>query len=272
MPFEPLPLNEETLIGLLNEGTERPGLDYKRSCDLNRAADRVELAKDFGAMQIRGGYIVIGADDNGRPTSEVTDAHARLFDQATLQSKLGKYLAEGFDIRSTALTLDGQRFGLICVLPHRAGFAPFRAAGNYERDGCQQQAFRAGDVFARHGTSSEPWNAEDVRDVREEIRRQEREAARAELQDVLLTAQTTADQAARAAAAPTATLSWRLDLNTLTAAITEQLRSNDDIPLTSLLKSAPGEAAELARDGQQDELDRLLDDRDPPRHKARWAP
>jgi hypothetical protein len=102
MAFEPLPLNEETHANLLNEGTERDGLDFKSVCDLKIAGDKVELTKDLGAMLMRGGYIVIGADDRGHPTAQVTDAHAKLFDQATLHDKVKPYLADGFEIRSTA--------------------------------------------------------------------------------------------------------------------------------------------------------------------------
>jgi len=54
VPFEPLPLTAETLSGLLNEGAERDGLDYKRSCDLSVTGETIELAKDLGAMQIHG--------------------------------------------------------------------------------------------------------------------------------------------------------------------------------------------------------------------------
>jgi hypothetical protein len=71
MPFEPLPLNVDTLERLLNEGGERAELDFKRMCNLSERRDVVELSKDIGAMQIKGGYIVIGADDNGEPTGEV---------------------------------------------------------------------------------------------------------------------------------------------------------------------------------------------------------
>lgn len=53
-------LTAETLIDLLNEGTERPGLDYKRRLDLSSKRETVAIAKDLGAMQVAGGYIVIG--------------------------------------------------------------------------------------------------------------------------------------------------------------------------------------------------------------------
>jgi hypothetical protein len=134
VPFEPRPLNEETLRQLLNEATERAGLDYKSECDLSDRASLVELIKDIGAMQIRGGYIVVGADDHGQPTGTLAETQAKLFDQATLHDKASKYLSEGFDVRSTWLELDGNFFGLICVVPHRDGWSPFKANGTYVVD------------------------------------------------------------------------------------------------------------------------------------------
>src|SRR4051794_9799247 len=92
MPFEPLPLNVDTLTALLNEGAERAELDYKERCDLNDTFEVVSIVKDIGAMQIQGGYLVIGADDRGQPSGKVTPEHARLFDQATVESKFGRYL------------------------------------------------------------------------------------------------------------------------------------------------------------------------------------
>lgn len=260
MVFAPLPLNEQTLASLLNEGTERDGLDFKGVCDLRNSAQRVELVKDLGAFQMRGGYIVIGADDRGQPTGNVTEEHAKLFDQATLHDKVKSYLADGFEIRSTALKLDSNLYGLICVLPHRDGIAPFKANGTYkdhrDRD---QTAFRAGDVFTRRGTRSEPWNHEDIQHVLAAIRRQEREAARSELQQDFIAMQQAAQRASTAAEAPTVTLTWNLDYETLTAAITEQLRSADDIPLISLIKSAPRTASETLRTADFEEFESLID-------------
>lgn len=253
-------MNQDTLAGLLNEGSERPGLDYKSVCNLRDNGDRVEIAKDIGAMQIRGGYIVIGADNDGQPTGQVTPTHAQLFDQAALQGKIGKYQAQGFEVRSKALELDATLFGLICVLPHPDGWAPFRIDGFYrDNHGKEKQAFRAGDVFARHGTSSEPWNESDVRLIREEIRRQERDAARNELEAAMTAAQAANERAAQTASAPAKALSWALDPETLTDAIVEQIRADDDIPVISLLKTGPRDATALAVAGAHDELNRLLD-------------
>jgi hypothetical protein len=58
----------------------------------------VELTKDLGALQIYGRDIVVGVDEEGSPTGELTDDEARLFDEAILRSKIERYLS-GFDIR-----------------------------------------------------------------------------------------------------------------------------------------------------------------------------
>src|SRR5207253_2450079 len=86
-------VNEEKLRHLLTLQSEYPTLDYKQSCDLTRGlADRVELAKDVGAMSVLGGFIVIGADNRGALTGTVTAAQARFFDEARLRPILLNWL------------------------------------------------------------------------------------------------------------------------------------------------------------------------------------
>lgn len=259
MPFEPLPLTADTLTSLLNEGTERAGLDYKRRLNLNDTKDKVSIVKDLGAMQVDGGYIVIGADDNGQPSGQVTESEAKLFDQATVHSKVEGYLADGFDIRSTALQLDGRRYGLICVLPHPDGFAPFREEGVYT-DSTNKPCveFGKGEVFARHGSKSERWNQADVRKTTQTIRHQEREAAREEFR-ADLQAIVKEGGAAVTAAGPIAALTFKLDTDTLVNIVLEQLRRKDEIPLTLLLRRAPQEASTQITAGDSDALDGLLD-------------
>jgi hypothetical protein len=259
VPFEPLPMTEETLISLLNEGTERAGLDYKRRLDLSTTKDTVSIVKDFGAMQVEGGYIVVGADDNGRSSGLVTEAEAILFDQATVHSKVERYLAEGFDIRCTKLELDGARYGLICVLPHPDGFAPFRVDGVYRLlDGTDKTDFRKGEVFARHGSKSERWDQSDIRKAVETIRRQERERAREEFQTLLRTISKESGDT-QAASASISALSFNLDIDTLVESVLEQLRRQDEIPLKLLLTRAGEQAARHLAEPDDDGLDGLLD-------------
>jgi hypothetical protein len=252
-------MTTETVVSLMNEGTERAGLDYKRRLDLNETKDVVSIVKDFGAMQVLGGYIVIGADDNGQPSGQVTAAEAGLFDQAIVHSKVQVYLAEDFDIRSTALELQGAHYGLICVLPHPNGFAPFRADGVYTQpDGTQKVVFRRGEVFARHGSKSERWEGSDVRKAIETIRGQERERARAEFRrDLREIAKESTDT--QAASASITALTFSLDLETLVTTVLEQLRRDDEIPLRLLLTRAPQQAATLINESDDEALDGILD-------------
>jgi hypothetical protein len=259
MPFEPLPMTVETLTSLMNEGTERAGLDYKRRLDLSETKDLVSIVKDFGAMQVQGGYIVIGADDNGQPSKMVIASEAALFDQATVHSKAEAYLADDFDIRSTALELDGERYGLICVLPHPNGFAPFKIDGVYMLpDRSQKVVFRKGEVFARHGSKSERWEDSDVRKAIETIREQELERARSEFRrDLEAIANETANT--QSASSSISALTFNLDVDTLVNTVLEQLRDSDEIPFRLLLTRAPQQAASLLSGGDSGGLDGILD-------------
>jgi hypothetical protein len=51
-------VSDEKLSELLALQTEYPELDFKGKIDLSITRDVVELAKDVGAMQVHGGYIV----------------------------------------------------------------------------------------------------------------------------------------------------------------------------------------------------------------------
>lgn len=61
---------------------------------------------------------------------------------------------------------------IVWIAPHPDGYNVFRIDGDYNDANKLQKAFRAGDVYARHGTKSERWNKADVaeanrhRDVR----------------------------------------------------------------------------------------------------------
>jgi hypothetical protein len=258
--FEPRSLVVETLVDLLNEGGERAGLDYKARCDLNKTGEKVELVKDVGAMLIRGGYIVIGSDDNGKPTGTVTEEEARLFDQAVVQDKTQRYLAEGFEVRSARLEMDGNLFGLICVLPHPNGVAPMRMTGNYQdAQDRPVTAFTAGEVLARHGSRSDRWTAEDVREVIASLRAQEREVARAEFRADLIALQTAMTEAGAVAAGAATALDWSLTPDVLCDAVIEQLRRQDRVPLLRLLQHATRDGSEALRQQDFADFDLILD-------------
>jgi hypothetical protein len=247
----------EKLRLLLEEQHESEGLDYKRTLDLGVKRGVVELAKDVGAMQLAGGFIVIGADDHGRPTGEVDETHVRrsLFDQATLQGKLRHYIPDPFEIRSAVHEIKGNSVVLIYVAPHADGFCIFKADGNYEGG----SAFRAGDVFVRHGSASEPWHQQDISRIVSGIVQREKEKWREELREDMRRLQVGL-AAAETASGPAAALTWQLDEEAFDATTVELLRRGDDIPIRLLLDQALFDARKLAdRDGGAPDLGVLLD-------------
>ncbi len=161
-------VDAEALARLLGFGGERDWLDYKSQCDLSSTRDLVEITKDIGALMITGGYIVVGADDHGLPAGE--PAHLELFDPATVHAKVARYIPKPFELRVAVQPHQGQAFAVIYVAPHPDGFCVFEHAGNYTEPGKgTRTVFRAGDVFARHGTASEPWNQRDIAAVKRRL-------------------------------------------------------------------------------------------------------
>ena len=104
----------EQLRYLLGLEHETQALDYKQSCDLNERRAVVELAKDVAAMQIDGGWIVIGANNSGVPVPPgVPDKDRKLFDEATLRPKLAAYLPLPFELHTAVHTIEGCTLALI---------------------------------------------------------------------------------------------------------------------------------------------------------------
>jgi hypothetical protein len=161
-------VSAEALTHLLALGGERDWLDYKRQSDLSSTHDLVEFAKDVGSMMIAGGYILIGADDYGQPASQ--SARLDLFDPATLHQKLSRYIPEPFEIRAATHAHQGQSYALVYVVPHQDGFCIFKQDGAYPDGKNQNIVFRAGEVFARHGTRSERWNQADMALIKRRLR------------------------------------------------------------------------------------------------------
>jgi hypothetical protein len=161
-------ISAEALAELLGFQGERAWLDYKTQCDLTSARGVVELAKDAGAMMITGGYVVVGADSHGQPTGDVE--HLDLFDEATLRAKIAKYLPKPIEVRSAAHHYRGQSFAVVYFAPHPDGFCIFETDGTYQDTGGKTHTvFRRGEVFARHGTSSERWQQSDVGAIKQHL-------------------------------------------------------------------------------------------------------
>ena len=251
--IEPV-VSEEKLRQLLDEQHESELLDYKTKLCLDEKRDVVELAKDVGAMQIDGGFIVLGADNKGVITGELTERDVALLDEATVRPKLARYLPEPFEIRCAHYVIDGKRVGIIYVAPNADGFCIFKATGNHAGG----TIFRAGEVYARHGTSSEPWRQSDIRKIFERRVAAEKETWRREFAAYVGQAQL-GSQTQTLSRAPTSTLTWRLDEQTFIGIVTEQLRVGDSIPLTLLMNRLPTEAKSLLESEGIDNFLTLLD-------------
>ncbi|MGY0233920.1 AlbA family DNA-binding domain-containing protein [Longispora urticae] len=250
-------LTAEKLNSLLNEAHEQSGLDYKRQLNLAETRDVVELAKDAAAMMSEelGGYIVFGADDAGKPVADLTDTLAKLFDEATVRPKLAKYIDAPFEVRTARHTIQGCNLVLLYVAPHRDGWCVFRAIGNYLDGKVQKTVFTPGDVFVRHGTSSERWNATDQQRLIGRIVERRKEAWRMEQRKEFASLLTTGIAAAELERGPASLMSWRLDAEAFDQLATELMRRNDAIPLRQMLLrsiadvpgalSSPGDFATL---------------------------
>ncbi|RKI51416.1 hypothetical protein D7X55_34075 [Corallococcus sp. AB049A] len=249
----------EKLGELLNEQCESECLDYKSTCDLNDTRSLVEIAKDVGAMSITGGFIVIGATDQGTPSGTFSEDKARLFDEATLRAKLQKYIPDPIDLRCATHRINDSWITLVHVAPRQDGFCIFKADGNYSESGRTKTAFYAGQIYARHGSSSENWGQADIQRVIANIVALKKAEWRVELRNELSTLGV-AVSAQNLARGPVAALNWKIDTEAFIATVTEQLRDNDTIPIKSLLQRAQRDVREIL-EGQEpeSELTTLLD-------------
>jgi len=164
-------VSRSKLLDLLASATETASLDFKEKLDLDDAASRIETFKDIGAMMDRGGYLVIGADSQGRPSGGVDDRQSKLLDDANLRGKLSRYVPAPFDIATAVHEVGGVRMAVIQVLPHPTGCCVFAANGQYPdpkdpTGKTMKVAFRKGDIFTRHGSRSELIEAHDLARIR----------------------------------------------------------------------------------------------------------
>jgi hypothetical protein len=224
MPIIEPRVNAEKLAELRLEGHESEGLDFKATLNLDDRRETVEFAKDVGAMQISGGFIAVGMTEDGTPSGMLDDRMAALFDEATVRGKLRRYIPEPMDIRVAVHVIDGNHTALVYVGPNPAGFCVFRADGALP-DG--RLVFRAGDVFARHGSASERWRQEDIPVILDRIVATQKEAWRREIGEVLAAQLAEGQAHQRIAAGPLEGLSWQLDEETYSGAVSELLRSGD---------------------------------------------
>jgi hypothetical protein len=108
-------VTNEKLAELLDLQTEHPALDFKAIIDLTGKPGLIELAKDVGAFQVSGGYIIGGVDDHGVPNGAMDDCSPALFDEANLVPQLLRYLPEPLTIHSRVAEWKGHAVVIIFV-------------------------------------------------------------------------------------------------------------------------------------------------------------
>jgi hypothetical protein len=263
-------VTEEKVAELLALETEYPELDFKRVIDLSAAAGSIEIAKDVAAMQILGGYILGGVDDRGRVTGEMDDADLRLFDQASLQQKMLRYMDRPLDVRSNVVERanpgeEGKhRVIVIFVGPNPAGCAFFSCEGTYEKpDGNTKTVFQKGDVFWRDGTRSTRLDQEGFEEIIERrIQRSKREwiAEQQEIRQQEREDRVSAQQGRQMAEGPLGSLNLDLPPRDLGLTALDLIRQDDPIALRHLLNEALARArAILDRGDVEGSLSELLD-------------
>jgi hypothetical protein len=256
-------VSQEKLAELLALQAEYPELDYKATIDLSTTAGQVELAKDVGAMRVRGGYIVGGVDNQGKLTGLLDAADPRPFDEANLVPKLLRYLSKPLGLRTNVIERDGHKVAMICVLPSPSGCTFLSADGKYEKNGKEVVVFRAGDVFWRDGTRSVRMGQEGLEEV---IRRRivtEKEEWVQDQQEIRRRERTELEEAYRTrrlGEGPLGSVNLDLDTGELNLAALDLIRRNDTVALRHLLSDALARARALIEtDDVEDGLAELLD-------------
>ena len=250
--------SEEKLRELLREGHESSDLDFKATLDLSHSDEVVEVVKDLAAMRAEplGGYVVVGADDQGKPTDGLADPQkVKLFDEATLRSKVQKYLTEPLTLICGVHTVDGHTYALIHIGHAARGFEVLRVEGVSGG----KTLFRPGEVFVRRGTASIRWNGADADDRLDRFAATRREEWRREMREDLREILSTGEAGQRISRGPVGAFTWQLDGETFDAAAVELLRADDDIALRRFLLRAPGEVARLRSEQRDDDVAVVLD-------------
>jgi hypothetical protein len=155
-------VSEEKLAELLALGAEHSSLDFKKELNLNEPVKKLDFIKDCAAMmnQPQGGYLVIGANDDGTPAFGYLAPTKEMFDSAALTEIVRPYVDAPIDIRAQVHTLQlaGElaRMAVIYIAPPADGIPAVMAKDGITKapSGTNVTRFSRGVVFTREGTSN----------------------------------------------------------------------------------------------------------------------
>lgn len=157
-------LDREKLLELLAIGAEHDELDFKETLDLRTPKHKLGLILDIIAMMnAAGGFIVLGAHDNGAPAHNSEPLDTRRFDSADLGAFVARHIAAQPRVTSQVHEVAGRKLVLIHVAPSISGLPVIVSkVGEYDSgDGkTKTVVFQQGVLYTREGTRNIP--ASDV--------------------------------------------------------------------------------------------------------------
>lgn len=149
----------EKLHELLDSAGESGEVDFKETLDLNCKTDELHFVKDAVSMFNRypGGYLIIGATNNGKPSERSSKTDWDQFDATKLANKIARYVDAPLHPISAIHEIDGHTFCLICFMSPPDGLpVPFNRLGQYldQRKNQQVVVFREGEISRRDGAQN----------------------------------------------------------------------------------------------------------------------
>ncbi len=150
----------EKLKELLATGAECSELDFKETLDFGNKKDELNFVKDAIAMFNRhpGGYIIIGATNEGEPSDLCEDIDWQQFDGARLTDKVRSYVDAPLTPISAIHEIGAHKYCLICFMSLPDGLpTPFSKLGQwFDERGKPHVVFRPGDIVRRDGAQNRP--------------------------------------------------------------------------------------------------------------------
>ena len=136
----------------------------KRDLDLATPGTWIDLIKDIAALaNSGGGVVVVGLDEQGRPTGWDPRDLLRT-ERSAVVEPLAAYVGERFEgVEIVEAEKGAQRLAVIQVAERTGSPLVFERAGAYlDADGQEREVFARGTTYVRHGAKSEPALARDI--------------------------------------------------------------------------------------------------------------
>lgn len=225
-------VDQEKLLELLRAEGEFSSLDFKREINLGDKRKKLEFIKDCAAMgnQPEGGYLVIGAEDDGVPVPG-TDLSGVNLDSAALKQIVEGYVDGHIDIRSQthSVALQGVTYHLavIYVAPPRDGFPLVTKKLGDASEG--RPVFQQGVVYTREGSQNVPASHKTWDQILHKLQQQVRSATRSDVDDLI---HRVVKQMGTSGPAQPVAPDFDMDVSSFTAAVRNVLEANQP----SLLK------------------------------------